>query len=82
MNMRDQHLLLRKISVIHAIKCNSTETFTAAIASFEKLNELKSRIINSGGISFENISKEIETWAETKPIASISEISKLMSINH
>lgn len=80
--MNDQHLLLRKISVIHAIKCNSTENFKAAISSFDKLNELKSQILNSDGITFEKISKEIETWAETKPIASNSEISILMSRNH
>ena len=80
--MMDKHLLLRKISVIHAIKCNNSETFTGAIASFEKLNEVKLRIINSSGIEFDSISKEIETWAGTSPIASISEINKLMSINH
>ena len=78
----DKHLFLRKISVIHAIKCNSTDSFTGAIASFEKLNELKLRIMNSSGIEFESISKEIETWAGMNPIAAISEINKLMSLKH
>lgn len=63
----NKHLLLRKISSIHAAKCNQSENFKEAVASFEKLDELKKIVINADNSYAEEIIQQIQAWAESAP---------------
>jgi hypothetical protein len=39
--------LLKKISIIHAIKCNKTTLFEVAVQSSDNLSSLKFQVLNS-----------------------------------
>lgn len=64
--------LFRKISLIHAIKCGKTDDENIANKSFEKLDNLKTKV-NSG----EKITNEITEWMQENPTVSEMEIKEL-----
>lgn len=64
--------LLRKISLIHAIKCGKTDDETVANRSFEKLDSIKTEI-NRG----DNVGSEITEWMLKNPTVSDVEIKDL-----
>lgn len=74
----NKHYLLRRISVIHLIKCNRGQLFNEALASFDSLNQFKELVIHGAEDQLENISGQINTWAGTAPIATENEIRQLM----
>tara|TARA_Y100000588_G_C13901800_1_gene773214 strand:+ start:363 stop:578 length:216 start_codon:yes stop_codon:yes gene_type:complete len=64
--------LFRKISLIHAIKCDKTNDENIANRSFKKLDNLKTKI-NSG----ENVTIEITEWMQENPAVTEAEIKEL-----
>jgi hypothetical protein len=72
--------LLRRISVIHAIKCNRTLDENEVKASYDRLNELKDKVISSSDSELVRMATEIEDWAGSAPIADDREIEKLFPV--
>ena len=62
----------RKISLIHAIKCDKTDNGKVANRSFERLDSLKTKINNG-----ENIGIEITEWMLENPTVSEVEMKDL-----
>jgi hypothetical protein len=67
----NRHSLLQSISLIHAAKCNKSANFDEAIASFNKLIELKTLVVESDENDLHGIVKKIESWANSIPIVNI-----------
>lgn len=63
----NRHKLLKEISSMHASKCNKSENFNEAVASFDKLNELKGLVIKTSDNDLQGVVSEIISWAESKP---------------
>jgi hypothetical protein len=70
--------LLRRIAVIHAIKCKRTTSEQVANSSFEKVTELRTRINNSTEEEQDALLAEIHQWAGSNPIATDNEINNLL----
>lgn len=71
--------LYRRISKIHAIKCNKTLDDQVAAESTNKTHEFK---IQLEGIPDENslheLSQKVMQWSNTNPIATEQEINQLL----
>jgi len=72
--------LLKRISKIHAIKCNKTLSEHKVLDSFIQLDKFKTIIYaHSNAIDLQQISDDVNNWAYTKePIVSEGEIQELM----
>ena len=71
--------LLRKISIINAAKCNKTAKEEVAIASFNKLSELKCSIKEGNDITQSIITENIEAWMKSAPIVTEQEINIVLN---
>lgn len=71
----DKHFLLRRISIIHAIKCTRSESFEIALTSFDKLGELKELVMSANEINLVEISNKVDDWAGENPVASNHDIN-------
>jgi len=71
--------ILRKISLIHAVKCNKTTSTATAIGSFNTLIDLKVLIENSQSNDLEVLNEKVIEWQNQKPEVSNYEISSLLS---
>ena len=70
--------LFKKISLIHAVKCNKAKSFDAAIQSFNDLSNLKNQIVNNEGTDLSFMNSTILTWQSTSPSVSDAELSELL----
>lgn len=75
----NQYYLLRKISVIHAIKCGKTQLFDKAIESFNRLSELKELLVTIEDNEFDDVSKQIDEWATSNPVVAENEINQMIN---
>lgn len=66
--------LYRRISLIHAVKCNETEMTVEAVTSFNRLLDFKNQIASGTDDDLEN---QINQWMNESPIVSEAEIMKL-----
>jgi hypothetical protein len=73
-------LLLKKISAIHAIKCNKSNEFNLAIMSFNTLNDLKEKI-NKIDLNKEDneIDSLIQNYSDELPSVSENDIHIFMN---
>lgn len=74
----NKHHLIRKISCIHAVKCNKTESFLEAVRSNDKLSELIKELIDADDHNLEEVNTKVTNWAGENPIATDADISELM----
>ena len=75
----NKHLLFKKISKIHAIKCDRSYEYCIAVSSMNTLNALNSELLavpEEG--SFSEIEKKVDDWANSNPIAPEGEILRLL----
>ena len=72
--------LIRKTSVIHAIKCKKTEDFAVAQLSSDTLSDFKRDIsvCNGTDTAHAEINARLDIWAGTNPIATAREIDAMM----
>ena len=63
----NRHKLLQDISSVHAAKCDKSEDFNEAMASFDKLNELKRLVVETNDRNLQSVVRDIKLWAESKP---------------
>ncbi|MBC7509915.1 MAG: hypothetical protein H7320_14380 [Ferruginibacter sp.] len=70
-------LLLRRSSIIHAIKCSKATANAQAIASFDRLIELKIQIVDTSEDQLDEISEKVNSWAGSNPIATEKDIQEL-----
>jgi hypothetical protein len=72
--------LLKRISKIHAIKCNKTLSENKVLDSFIQLDKFKTIIYaHSNIIDLQQISDDVNAWAFNKsPTVSEAEITQLM----
>lgn len=75
-----KHILIKKISKIHAIKCNKSAITKDSIDSHNTLNELHEEIMDSKNEEeWNSVNKKVNDWAGNNPIATDREISDLMT---
>lgn len=74
----NKHYLLRRASVIHAIKCDKTTSFEKALASSNRLKELLQLLVDSEDDKLEDISNQINEWAASNPMVLEKEINQLI----
>lgn len=70
---------LRYISVVHAIKCNKSDSPEEAGTSFAKLIELKNNVLNASESEFAFVNQNAINWADEHPIATDREIKELIN---
>jgi len=70
--------MLRKISLIHAVKCNKTTSEMIAIQSFNTLGELKNQIDIYQAPDFQDINTLVDVWQNQVPIVTDSDINSLL----
>ncbi len=63
---------LRKISLIHAIKCSKITDMEIAIESFSKLEDLKNKINSE-----QEVSEEVAKWMNEAPNVNEQDINNL-----
>ena len=73
-----KHQLLKRVSVIHAIKCNNSLDSNEANQSFLKLQEVITNINTTNEGEIASVLAEIELWKNSKPIVTETEINKLL----
>ena len=79
--MMEKIFLVRKISVIHAIKCANTVKPEVAKASSDYLSDLMERLRDTDNAEhLKSLDDDIKKWARTNPIATDNEISNLMNL--
>lgn len=66
--------MMKKVSAIHAIKCNASNDYKEAEKSFDKLSELKMQISEDD----EGVEEAIENWAAEAPVASAGEVNRIL----
>ena len=70
--------MLRKISLIHAIKCNKTASEMIAIQSFNTLGKLKNQININQAPDFQDINTLVDLWQNQVPIVTDYDIDSLL----
>lgn len=70
--------MLRKISLIHAVKCNKTTSEMIAIQSFNTLGELKNQIDINQTPDFQGIIPLVDAWQNQVPIVTDYDINFLL----
>jgi hypothetical protein len=70
--------LFKKISIIHAIKCNKTSSFEMAVQSFDDLSSLKSQLLNSELSELATVSSSVIEWQSNKPSVSEEELNEFL----
>lgn len=71
-------LLLRRSSIIHAVKCNKATAEAQAITSFDRLKELLTEIIEAKENQLKKINNAVNSWAGGNPIATETDIEELL----
>jgi len=74
--------LLRKIELIHAVKCNKTNGSQQSEQSAQELSKFKKKLADEG--TSPSLKNEIENWKNSIPIIldrDIDELTKLKSNN-
>lgn len=74
----DKHSLLKRISAIHAIKCNKSISFELALKSFKELSDFKTIVEESIDSKLLGISSSINAWQNTNPQVYENEIIELL----
>lgn len=74
----NKHFLLRKISIIHAIKCDKAKSFQTDIDSFKRLDELKKLVVESNDSQLTQVNIYVNSWKDTEPIVTDSEMEQLL----
>jgi len=75
----NKYKLIRKIAVIHAIKCNITLSYDEAVKSNDRLSELNMEVHDANDTELSKLNNHIDMWAREYPIANDSEISRLIN---
>jgi hypothetical protein len=70
--------ILKKASVIHAVKCSKASDMKIATESFEKLQKIKLKLMDSTEEQILKLNQEIETWKNCNPIVKEVEIIDLL----
>jgi len=71
--------ILRRISLIHASKCNKTTSTSTAIGSFNTLIELKGLIVNCQNNDFQSVNEKIIEWQNQNPMVTDSDINSTLN---
>lgn len=71
--------LLRKVSIIHAAKCKNAAREEVAIASSNKLSELKYSIKTENDNKHSKVIENIEAWMRSEPIVSEQELNIVLN---
>jgi len=71
-------MTFKKISIIHAIKCNTTSSFEMAVQSFDDLSSLKSQLLNSELSELATVSSSVIEWQSNKPSVSEEELNEFL----
>jgi len=74
----DKHNLLKRISAIHAIKCNKSTSFELALKSFKELSDFKTIVEESQDSKLLGISSSINEWQNATPPVYENEIITLL----
>lgn len=74
-----KNYLNKKISNIHAIKCNKTLFDHEVQLSKTTLSNLKKQLADSNEADLGEITQAVDNWASSHPIANESEITRLMN---
>ncbi|PNQ72855.1 hypothetical protein C1T31_10140 [Hanstruepera neustonica] len=71
--------LMRRASVIHAVKCNNSLSFDLTQASSDELMRIKNLIeVAESEEAFTDIINQLNDWASEEPVASEGEIKQLL----
>lgn len=71
--------IFRRISLIHAVKCNKTTSMTTAIESFNELSDLKGLIENSQTDDLKNVNERIAEWQNQNPVVTDYDLDYLLN---
>jgi hypothetical protein len=70
--------MLRKISLIHAVKCDKTTSDMIAIQSSNTLSELINQIVVNQAHDFQGIIALVDAWQNQVPIVTDYDINFLL----
>jgi hypothetical protein len=74
----NQLTICRRLSLIHAVKCNKATSFDIARQSSDELQNFFNRLASVSDGGAEVSSTEVQTWMNNTPIVTEQDINELL----